>query len=532
MKKKHRNKPIVSGNINPGTTNFPAYSIFNWPKVYQHKRRWKFILFISAILIVLAFLWYSNVLVQKIAQNERAKIRTWAEATQQRAKILNTTNSFFNQVREEERKRVELYAKAWEKFASPVNPNYDLSIYLDILQNNKTVPVILSDEKGAIKSVVNVEIDTSLVHKMTPELLKEFSVYKPIEVNYYKNEKDFLYYKDSRLFTEVRIVLDDLVSSFFQQVVENAGNVPILVTDSLNHDLIAFGNVDTVRLNSFIYRQKLIDRMKSENDPLVIDIAEKGRCFIYYKESLLLRQLRYLPFIQWGVILVFLLIAYALFSTARKSEQNQVWAGLAKETAHQLGTPLSSMMAWVDLLEAKGIDPETIDELQKDVSRLKTVTDRFSKIGSTPVLKPENIVQLIYNSVSYLKTRTSQKVLFAIAPAETKQIFVPLNYQLFDWVIENLVKNAIEAMTGKGDIIIEVIDEEDTVTVDITDSGKGMPRHMFQSVFNPGFTSKQRGWGLGLSLSKRIINEYHNGKIFVKSSVVGKGTTFRIVLNK
>jgi signal transduction histidine kinase len=531
MKKKPRNKPIVSGNLNPAATTYPVYSIFNWPKVYQNKRQWKFALFVSAILIVLASLWYSNVLVQKIAQNERSKIRTWAEAIQHRAKILNTTNSFFNQVREEERKRVELYAKAWEKLASP-ETNTDLSFYLDILQNNTTVPVILTDEKGHIDYTVNVELKPGADHTMTPGLLKEYSVYKPLTIPYYANEKKYLYYKDSKLFTDVRLVLDDLVSSFFQQVVENAGNVPIVVTDSLNHDLIAYGNVDTVRLHEYPYRQKLIERMKSENDPLVIDIAEKGRCFIYYRESLLLRQLRYLPFIQWGVILAFLLIAYALFSTARKSEQNQVWAGLAKETAHQLGTPLSSMMAWVDLLEAKGIDPETIDELQKDVSRLKTVTDRFSKIGSTPVLKPENIVQLIYNSVSYLKTRTSQKVHFTIAPLETEQIIVPLNYQLFDWVIENLVKNAVDAMTGKGDIVIEVIDDEDTVTVDVTDSGKGMPRHMFQSVFNPGFTSKQRGWGLGLSLSKRIINEYHFGKIFVRSSSVGKGTTFRIVLNK
>ena len=225
-------------------------------------------------------------------------------------------------------------------------------------------------------------------------------------------------------------------------------------------------------------------------------------------------------------------MAYLLFSTSRRSEQNQVWAGLAKETAHQLGTPLSSMMAWVDYLETKDIDSETIEELRKDVNRLSTITDRFSKIGSNPSLVPENVVSVIYNSVSYLKTRTSQKINYSINVMPEQSIVIPLNLQLFEWVIENLVKNAVDAMTRQGKITIVILEEEKVVTIDISDTGKGIPRNMFKTIFNPGYTSKQRGWGLGLSLSKRIINEYHKGKIFVKSSVTGKGTTFRIVLKK
>jgi signal transduction histidine kinase len=221
-----------------------------------------------------------------------------------------------------------------------------------------------------------------------------------------------------------------------------------------------------------------------------------------------------------------------LFSTSRRSEQNQVWAGLAKETAHQLGTPLSSMMAWVDYLETKDIDSDTIDELRKDVSRLGTITDRFSKIGSNPSLAPENLVAVIYSSVSYLKTRTSQKINYLINVPPDHSILIPLNIQLFGWVIENLVKNAVDAMTRQGTITIDLIEEQNVVYVDVSDTGKGIPRNMFRTIFYPGYTSKQRGWGLGLSLSKRIIKEYHKGKIFVKASTLGKGTTFRIMLKK
>jgi signal transduction histidine kinase len=272
--------------------------------------------------------------------------------------------------------------------------------------------------------------------------------------------------------------------------------------------------------------------MQTQNEPIEIEVADRGKNYIFYKDSYVLTQLRYFPYIQLVIIGIFLLVAYLIFSTSRRSEQNQVWVGLAKETAHQLGTPLSSMMAWVDYLESKGLDQETITELHKDVNRLKTITDRFSKIGSVPVLKPENIVSLIYQSVSYFKTRASQKILFSIDVPEETVIMVPLNYQLFDWVIENLIKNAIDAMTRSGNINIQVFEEGKHVFIDISDSGKGIPRNMFKTIFNPGYSSKQRGWGLGLSLSKRIIREYHRGKIFVKSSTLGKGSTFRIMLRK
>jgi signal transduction histidine kinase len=315
-------------------------------------------------------------------------------------------------------------------------------------------------------------------------------------------------------------------------VVNNSASVPVLVTDSARTQALAYGQIDSLQIHDSAYLQKIIHKMSEANDPIEISIAGQGKTLIFYEDSYVLTQLRYFPYIQLAIIGIFLLVAYLLFSTARRSEQNQVWAGLAKETAHQLGTPLSSMMAWVDYLEAKDIDSETIEELRKDVNRLSTITDRFSKIGSNPSLVPENLISVIYSSVSYLKTRTSQKITYSINLPPDYSLVLPLNLQLFEWVIENLVKNAVDAMTRQGKITIDIIEEEHVVNIDIADTGKGIPRNMFRTIFNPGYTSKQRGWGLGLSLSKRIINEYHKGSIFVKSSAVGKGTTFRIVLKK
>ena len=229
---------------------------------------------------------------------------------------------------------------------------------------------------------------------------------------------------------------------------------------------------------------------------------------------------------------MFLLAASLLFSTARKAEQNQVWVGMAKETAHQLGTPLSSLMAWVEIFKMKNVDPETIKEIEKDVFRLQTITQRFSNIGSLPKLEVQNLVTVMYDSVKYISARTSQKVHFSVNLPEEFECNILINKPLFEWVTENLFKNAIDAMDGEGRIDIVITEEIGNIYIDISDTGKGIPKSKFKTIFKPGFTSKQRGWGLGLTLSKRIIDIYHNGKIFVKSSVLSKGTTFRIVLEK
>lgn len=486
---------------------------------------------LSAIIIISFSLWYSNVLVKKIARDERMKIRTWANAIQTRARLVNSTQSFFAQIQEEEYKKVELYAEAQKRFIES-NTNQDQGFYLTIIENNTSIPVILTDGKGNIIGQKNTVFSSDTIPGMAEVLKKQFSKYPPIPIHYYKNEVNYLYYNDSKLFTEMKVVLNNLVDAFFKEVVNNSASVPVLITDSTQTQALNYGQIDTTQIHDSAYLQQLISSMSAENDPIEINIAGQGKRLIFYKDSYVLTQLRYFPYIQLAIISIFLLVAYMLFSTARRSEQNQVWAGLAKETAHQLGTPLSSMIAWVDYLETKDIDPETIDELRKDMKRLSTITDRFSKIGSTPSLVPENIVSVVYETISYLKTRTSQKITYSINVSADHTIVVPLNIQLFEWVIENLVKNAVDAMTRHGSVKIELTEEEHFVNIDITDTGKGIPRKMFRTIFNPGYTSKQRGWGLGLSLSKRIISEYHKGKIFVKNSTLGKGTTFRIVLNK
>jgi signal transduction histidine kinase len=256
------------------------------------------------------------------------------------------------------------------------------------------------------------------------------------------------------------------------------------------------------------------------------------RNYIFYKDSILLTQLRYYPTFQLIVVGLFLIVAYLAFSSSRNAEQNQVWIGMAKETAHQLGTPLSSLMAWVELMKLRGMDEETAVEVEKDISRLQTITERFSKIGSRPTLHKEALLPILENSVNYIKRRTSSKIEFAIKNMQNSDVKVPINIPLFEWVIENLCKNAVDAMENKGSITVCLTDQKQFVYIDISDTGKGMAKGKFKTVFKPGFTTKSRGWGLGLSLAKRIIENYHAGEIFVKSSEINKGTTFRIVLKK
>ncbi|HNO71580.1 MAG TPA: HAMP domain-containing sensor histidine kinase [Bacteroidia bacterium] len=272
--------------------------------------------------------------------------------------------------------------------------------------------------------------------------------------------------------------------------------------------------------------------MAAQNTPIEVDLGDGARNYIFYKESFLLTQLRYYPYIQFGVIGIFLLISYLLFNTARRAEQDQVWLGMAKETAHQLGTPLSSIIAWLEYLKLKGVDEQSLLEAREDVRRLETITERFSKIGSIPVLEKANIIEVLNKAVAYMRTRTSKSVSFSVQSVANHDIYVKLNIPLFEWVVENICRNSIDAMDGKGTIVVEVLDHLQYVYIDVTDSGKGIARSNFKTIFQPGYTTKQRGWGLGLSLVRRIVENYHQGKIFVKKSEIGKGTTIRIVLNK
>ena len=355
------------------------------------------------------------------------------------------TNNLAKKLSVEERKKVELWALGMRQISALDNDEKNYTFILEVIKNNETVPVILTDKDGNIKAVRNLNPD---------------------------KEKD---------------------------------------PDYLNREL---------------------EKMKKANKPIEITLLDGNRDYIYYRESILLTKLFYFPIIQFGVISLFLLVSYLAFSSSRKAEQNRVWVGMAKETAHQLGTPTSSLMASLELLKLKNTDQTITQEFEKDIIRLEKITERFSKIGSAPKLEKQDIVKLLIQAVNYIKARSSKKISFTYNFSESDQIRVPVNASLFEWVIENLCKNAIDSMEGSGNIRIQLDDRIQFLFIDIIDQGKGIPKSKQKTIFQPGYTTKQRGWGLGLSLSKRIIENYHDGKIFVNHSELDKGTDMRIVLRK
>lgn len=367
------------------------------------------------------------------------------------------TNFLVKQLAAEERRKMQQWADAYRLISSIEDPGSETLNYLlnNVIRANKTIPVILVDEKGNINSANN--FDT----------LRE-------------NDEKFL--KGPFLKKE----LADM-----QQ----------------NHDSIKFyfDPSDSTRFN-----------------------------VLYYKESVILKQLRYYPLIQLSIITLFLLVSYLAFSASRRSEQNKVWLGMSKETAHQLGTPISSLMAWMEILksENKTVENGLLTEMEKDLQRLNVVTERFSKIGSEPVLEEANIADVTYHALDYMQKRSSQKIVFHFDADNAKESMCMLNIPLFEWVIENLTKNAIDAMNGEGNISCVMHDAGKTIIINFSDTGKGLKKYQYNTIFKPGFTTKKRGWGMGLSLVKRIIESYHKGRIYVRHSEPGKGTTFRIELRK
>ncbi|MDQ3100347.1 MAG: ATP-binding protein [Bacteroidota bacterium] len=498
--------------------------------LYSRKQRWKLVLAVIAMLIVGASLYYSSRIVDGIREEERRKVRLWAEAVQNRAELVNYTERLFDRLREEERKKVQLWAEAMLRLVSDQTP--DLSFYLKVVSDNTTVPVIITDTKGKVLFQRNLAegIGDDAV-KLQEQLKVMEAMHDPIEIVIHGNQKQFLYYTDSRVFTELQEVMDGIIRSFISETVMSTASVPVIYTDSTRTKVIEHSNIDPEIVGDSLAIWKKIAQMAQSNPPIEINLPGVGRNFIFYEESLVITQLRYFPYVQLVILGLFLIVSYALFSIFRNAEQNQVWVGMAKETAHQLGTPLSSLMAWMELLKEQNVDPEALNEMRKDVDRLEVITERFSKIGSAPDLTSEKLYYTVRATVLYLRPRLPKRAPIEVIQPADPEIQVPLNRALFSWVLENLIRNAIDAMSGEGSITIEFIPDGAQIHIDVTDTGKGIPASQISTVFQPGFTTKKRGWGLGLSLSKRIIEQYHGGKIFVKKSVPGKGTTFRISLN-
>lgn len=322
--------------------------------------------------------------------------------------------------------------------------------------------------------------------------------------------------------------------SFLFEVLKNNETIPVILVD-MEDNMISYRNIDSVKMQNPTYVEKKIHELKNNSKENFIIKTEDGEALnqIYYSDSYLLTLLYYYPYFQLGLVFLFILASYFAFSISKRAEQDQVWLGMSKETAHQLGTPISSLMAWIEILKDQVKDPEIINELEKDTKRLEKIASRFSKIGSKPNLSEENLRQTLQSTINYMTRRipSSIKISLVNSPQDS-DIKVKINEDLFEWVIENLCKNAVDAIGEKGEISISYEETHKHICIDIKDTGKGIPKSEYKTIFNPGYTTKARGWGLGLSLVKRIVEQYHQGKIFVKNSELGIGTTFRIILKK
>lgn len=314
------------------------------------------------------------------------------------------------------------------------------------------------------------------------------------------------------------------------QIIQGNTSIPVMLCNEQD-SVMNYKNIELPEKNveGFLYQKA--QELKKKNQPIPIDMEDGTFQYLYYDDSINLKRLLIYPYAQLSVMAVFILIAFLALTSTKRAEQNKVWVGLSKETAHQLGTPISSLIAWVEYLKMKEVDPSLLEEMEKDVKRLETIADRFSKIGSQPEPVPLDICDSIRAALNYMETRISSKVKITVEAPE-EPVMVLMNDSLFAWVVENLCKNAVDAMGGQGDIRFHIEEKAKKVYIDVSDTGKGILKSKFKTVFNPGYTTKKRGWGLGLSLVKRIIESYHGGKIYVKNSEIGKGTTFRIELNR
>jgi signal transduction histidine kinase len=515
--------------------------------LYSNKQKWKIALLITAIILVALSLFYTNQIVGSVGLRERERVSQWSDVIRKKAELINLTNQTFDELRVRERQKVELWAKATRELNKITSLETDLTFAVDIIKENTDIPVVLLDRKNRLLSYKNVSFTPEDLGRDFPDIdQKELKVkfadslsklalhwartHEPISIEVVPNVSQKIYYFDSDRLIELERLRDSLLLSFNRELIDNTTMVPVIFYD-LENDVLIETNIDSLkkyRDTSIPHLSKLLNSMV---DSLDIRLASNQLGRLYYDDSKELKQLRFYPYVQFGLIGLFIFIGYIIFSTFRKAEQNQVWAGMAKETAHQLGTPISSLMAWIQLLEAKGHPTDEILEMNKDVERLTTIADRFEKIGSGGRLEPNDLKDTVSKSYNYLKYRISKKVDFTLEMPE-HEVVVMHNPSLIEWVIENICKNAVDAMDGKGVLRIVVLESGRNVHIDISDNGKGIPSNKIKTIFNPGYTTKQRGWGLGLSLVKRIVETYHKGRVFVLNSEINKGTTFRVTLRK
>ena len=489
--------------------------------VLQNKQRWKVILLLLAATIAGVTLWYTNSIARRIREEEKAKVELWHSAIQKKEELVKLTQVLFDSLRSEETRKAEILGRAMYTIS---NPQGDLTFAVDVLTQNRTIPLLICDTKNKFIDSRNIDSvyikDSSSIEELRMQYVQE---YKPI---LFLDVDRVVSYSNSYMYKELKKTIDDLVSSFFNETVINTASVPVIVTDSTKMNVVQVGKIDTLKCNV----NQVLAEMKEGYEPIEIKIPGRSTQYIFYDDSATIQQLKLFPYLQLSLIGVFLVVAYVMFSTFRRSEQNLVWVGMAKETAHQLGTPLSALMAWRDLFEDQGVSKPLIEEFNKDIDRLSTITERFSKIGSEAALTPIGAKDLVEEILGYLRVRISSEVNIEVKSDGNPQVNV--NVALFSWVIENLIKNSVDAMDAKGQLTVSIHEANGKVYIDVKDSGKGIPKRKWKTIFEPGYTTKLRGWGLGLSLAKRIVKNYHKGSIYVLSSSPAEGSVIRISLKK
>ena len=490
------------------------------------KLRWAFL--IVGFAIVLYFFIQINKIITQLRKEEQIKIELWANAVSRKARFVDHTAKFFNSLAQEEKIRLQQFITAHQIILSqPLDA--ELNFYYDFIVNNRSIPVIITDEFNNIQLSQNVEIPEGQ-RVLVGSLMKRFSQNPPFEYNV-SGMKFKLYYSESNVYKNMKETLTYFTKTFLDDLVNNSVFLPVVITDSTETEVIASGNIDASQIDAENLAET-IQGMKDENGVWTINLPDKPNARIFYQHSQFITALQYYPVVYLLVTVFFVWLIFRLFKAMKKSEEDMLWIGMNKETAHQLGTPISALVAWVEYLRLQPENETVCNELTKDINRLDMITKRFSQIGTSPELIQANIIPIIQDAMNYLSSRSSKKITYNINLPANEEIKLPINQCLIEWVLENLSKNAIDAMSGIGTLSLELTQDNKRVIIDISDTGKGMPKKQFKKIFEAGYTTKERGWGMGLSLAKRIIEEYHHGKIFVKQSVIGKGTTFRIILKK
>lgn len=478
------------------------------------------VIFLLAVLTASLFYTFSLFTEVKTREAENAKI--WIHTVEQQRKLISELQVLFEGLEYEEEKKLRLWAKAVKRLPQISNVDADFNIVFDLVRNNETIPAILTDLSGNILYHRNTNGDS--IENLERQLSVMRRTYKPIQLDLPDGSTNLLFFGESQIHQDISCVFDDLLNSYLHDIEHNIVSAPVLYMDSAQTEVLAYGNLDKLNTpnRQALSNEEKIAYIQTSTSPLYV-----GEEVLFLKETNLLFKIKFFPIVFLILVSGFALVFYFYLKTSERFEQNTLWVGMSKETAHQLGTPISSLMAWNEVLKDEFESNQAFNEIQKDIDRLELIADRFSKIGSIPKLETCDLEEEVRTVVSYMRPRISPHVDIQVSSLGNA-IPVALNHQLMSWVVENLMKNAVDAMSGKGSLDIKLFCQEDRAIVEVTDTGVGIKKSRFRKIFRAGYSSKKRGWGLGLALVKRIVEEYHNGKIYVKESVEGKGATIRM----